>query len=55
LFRERTLRAIGIILHAKILIDLQQALLVRNATQKLFLPRVVSKETYRRDVEAAIR
>ena len=30
LLRERTLRAIGIVLHAKVLVNLKQALLVRD-------------------------
>src|SRR6059058_3862220 len=36
LFRERALRAIGIVLHAKIFVDLEQPLLVRDSAQKFF-------------------
>src|SRR5205823_11462552 len=36
LFRERALCAIGIVLHAKIFVDLEQPLLMRNGAQKFF-------------------
>ncbi len=36
LFRERALRAIGIVLHAKIFVDLEQALLVCDGFQNCF-------------------
>ncbi len=54
LFRERTLRAIGIVLHTEIFVDLQQSLLMCHGAQKLFPARVISKETCRSGLEAAI-
>jgi len=45
LFRERALGAIGIILHTKIFVDLQQTLLMRDGPQKLFPARIISKKT----------
>jgi len=54
LFRERALRAIGIVLHAKIFVDLQQTLLVRDSFQKLFPAWIVSKETRRSCFESSV-
>src|SRR6266567_591332 len=47
LFRERALRAIGIVLHAKILVDLEQPLLVCDGFQKLLPARIVSEKACR--------
>ena len=51
---ERALRAIGIVLHTEIFVDLQQSLLMCHGAQKLFPARVISKETCRSGLEAAI-
>jgi hypothetical protein len=45
LLRERTLRAIGIVLQAKVLVDLEQPLLVRDGAQKFFPAGIISKKT----------
>src|SRR5262249_280738 len=55
LLRERALRAIGIVLHTKIFIDLEQALLVRDGFQKFVAARIVPEETRRRRFESSIR
>src|SRR6266511_3247725 len=55
LFRERTLRAIGIILHAKIFVDLEQPLLVRDRAQKFFPAGIISKKTRRSGFESPVR
>ena len=54
LFRERTPCAVGIVLHTEIFVDLQQTLLMRDGAQKLFPARIISKETCRSGLEAAI-
>src|SRR6266508_4896280 len=55
LLRERTLRAIGIVAHAKVLVNLKQALLVRDGFQESFPARIVSKKTRRPCFEPAVR
>ena len=55
LFRERALRAIGIVLHAKVFVDLQQALLVRDGAQKSLPTSVTSKKARRTGFEAPVR
>jgi hypothetical protein len=55
LLRERALRAVGIIPHAKVLVDLKQTLLVRDGFQELFPEWIVSKETRRSRFESAVR
>ena len=55
LLRERALRAIGIILHAKVFVDLEQPLLVRDRAQKFFSAGIVSKKTRCPYFESAVR
>src|SRR6516225_1600915 len=45
LLRKRALRAIGIVLHAKIFVDLEQPLLVRDSAQKFLPAGIISKKT----------
>ena len=55
LLRERALRAIGIVLHAKIFVDLEQPLLVRDSAQKFLPAGIISKKTRRSGFEAPVR
>jgi len=55
LFRKRTLRAIGVVPHTKVLVNLKQALLVRDGFQELFPARVVSEQARCPRFEAAVR
>jgi hypothetical protein len=55
LLRKRTLRAIGIIPHTKVLVNLEQALLVRDSFQELFPARIVSEKTRRPCFQSAVR
>ena len=55
LFRERALRAIGIVLHTKIFVDLEQALLVRHRFQEFLPARIISEETCRSCFEPSVR
>ena len=55
LLREWALCAIGIVLHAKVFVDLEQPLLVRDRAQKFFPARIISKETRRSGLEAPVR
>ena len=55
LLRERALRAIGIILHAKVFVDLEQPLLVRDRAQKFFSAGIISKKTRRSGFESSVR
>src|SRR5439155_14829184 len=55
LLRERTLRAIGIVLHAKVFVDLEQPLLVRDSAQKFFPARITSKKTRGSGFESSVR
>ena len=55
LFRERALCAIGIVLHAKVFVDLEQPLLVRDSAQKFFPARIVSKKTRGSGFESPVR
>ena len=55
LFRERALCAIGIVLHAKIFVDLEQPLLVRDRAQKFFPAGIISKKTRRSGFESPVR
>jgi hypothetical protein len=55
LFRERTLRAIRIILHAEIFVDLEQPLLVRDRAQKFLPAGIISKKTRRTGFESPVR
>ena len=54
LFGERTLRAIGVVLQAKVFVNLQQTLLVCDAFEKKRPARVVSEKTGGAGFEAAI-
>ena len=55
LLRERALCAIGIVLHAKVLVDLEQPLLVRDRAQKFFSAGIISKKTRRSGFESPVR
>jgi hypothetical protein len=55
LLRERALCAIGIVLHAKIFVDLEQPLLVRDSAQKFFPAGIISKKTRRSGFESPVR
>jgi len=55
LLRERALRAIGIILHAKVFVDLEQPLLLRDRAQKFSPPGIISKKTRRSGFESPVR
>ena len=55
LFRERALRAIGIVLHAKVFVDLEQSLLVGDSAQKFFPAGIISKKTRRSGFESPVR
>ncbi len=55
LLRERALCAIGIILHAKVFVDLEQSLLVRDRAQKFFPPRIISKKTRGSGFDSPVR
>ena len=52
---EWALRAIGIVLHAKIFIDLEQPLLVCDGFQKISSARVVAKKTCGGRFQSSIR
>jgi hypothetical protein len=52
---ERTLRAVGIISHAKVFVNLEQTLLVRDGFQELFPAWIVSEQTRRPCFESAVR
>ena len=54
LLRERALGAIGIVLHAKVFVDLEQPLLVRDGAQKFFPAGIISKETRRGGFESPV-
>jgi hypothetical protein len=51
---ERALRAIGIVLNTKILVDLEQTLLVRDGSEKLLPARIISEKTCRTGFESSI-
>src|SRR5262249_33524445 len=53
--RERAPRAIGIVLHTEVFVDLEETLLVCDGFQKLFPARIISEETRRRRFESSIR
>jgi hypothetical protein len=55
LLREGALRAIGVVLHTKVLVNLKQSLLVRGGFQELFPARVVSEQARCSRFEAAVR
>ena len=55
LFRKRTLRAIGVVLHTKIFVNLKQSLLVRDGFQELFPARIVSEQARCPCFEATVR
>src|SRR2546429_6989974 len=55
LLRERALCAIGIVLHAKVFVDLEQPLLVRDSAQKFFPAGIISKKTRRSGFESPVR
>ena len=55
LLRERALCAIGIVLHAKVFVDLEQPLLVRDRAQKFFPAGIISKKTRRSGFESPVR
>ena len=54
LLREWALDAIGIVLHAKVFVDLEQPLLVRDRAQKFFPARIISKKTRRSSFESPV-
>jgi hypothetical protein len=47
--------AIGIVLHAKVFVDLEQPLLVRDSAQKFFPAGIISKKTRRSGFESPVR
>jgi hypothetical protein len=51
---KRALRAIGVVLHAKVLVNLKQALLVHDSLQELFSTRIVSEKTGRSCFKSSI-
>ena len=55
LLRERALCAIGIVLHAKVFVDLEQPLLVRDRAQKFFPAGIISKKTRGSGFESPVR
>ena len=55
LLRKRALRAIGIIAHAKVVVNLKQTLLARRRFQEFFPARIVSEKTRRPCFESAVR
>ena len=55
LLRERALRAIGIVLHTKVFVDLEQPLLMRDGAQKFFPAGIISKKTRRSGFESPVR
>jgi hypothetical protein len=55
LLGERALRAIRIVLHAKIFVNLEQALLVCHGSQKLLPARIISEEAGRGGFQPTIR
>jgi hypothetical protein len=55
LLRERALCAIGIVLHTKVFVDLEQPLLVRDRAEKLFSARIISKKTRRGGFQSPVR
>ena len=54
LFGEQALRAIGIILHTEVLINLEQTLLVCDSFKEFFPARVVSEQARCPRFEAAV-
>src|SRR5207253_10402202 len=52
---KRASRAIGVVLHAKVLVNLKQALLVHDSLQELFSTRIVSEKTGRSCFKPSIR
>ena len=55
LLGERALCAIGIILHAKVFVNLEQALLVRDGSHKLRAAWIVAEKAGDRGFQSAIR
>jgi hypothetical protein len=55
LLRERALCAIGIVLHTKVFVDLEQPLLVRDRAQKFLPAGVISKKTRGSGFESPVR
>jgi len=55
LFRERALRAIRIVLHAKVFVDLEQSLLMRDRAQKFFPAGIITEKTHRSGFESPVR
>jgi len=55
LLREGALCTIGIVLHTKIFVDLEQTLLVGDAFQELIPARIVSEKASRSRFESAVR
>jgi hypothetical protein len=47
--------AIGIVLHAKVFVDLKQTLLMRDSFQKLLAPRIISEKASGGGFQPAIR
>src|SRR5439155_6045597 len=55
LFGKWALCAIGVVLHAKIFVNLKQTLLVRDGFQKLLPPRIISEKARSGRFQAAVR
>ena len=55
LFGKRALRAIRVVSHAKIFVNLEQTLLMRDRFQKLRAARIISEEPGGRSFQSAIR
>ena len=49
------MRAIGIVLHAKIFVDLEQTLLVGDSFQELFPAQIISEKARRSGFKPSIR
>src|SRR6266404_1036434 len=55
LFRKRALRAIRIVLQTKILVNLQERLLIGDRPGEIAPPRIVAEQTSGRGFDSAVR
>ena len=55
LLGEGTLRAVGVVLQAKVLVDLKQTLLVRQCAEKLPPARIITKKPRGAGFDASVR
>ena len=55
LLGKRTLRAVGVVLQAKVLVDLKQTLLVRQCAEKLPPARIITKKPRGASFDTSIR